>query len=364
MKRPNGSGNVYKRGQTWTARVVDHYVTVDGKLRPVWKTKGGFKKKSDALLYIPKLIEATPIAEKKPQTLESYWLAYERDDLPHLSTSKQVAYRSAWKKLDGIAHYSVDKLTVGLLRDTVNRVTTSYYTARDCKVLLNHLFALAAADGWVSKDLPSFITLPKLVEKEREVFTSNEQEALWKLYEKGNLDAAIPLVMIYTGLMPGEMMVLKTEHINLEKKTIFGVGMKTKVRRESVVYLPDDVVPVLEDLIAAAQPSGFLFKRVEREWYERYYSALEKAGCRRLEPYCCRHSTATRLAISEGVAPQTIQRMMRWSSTKMLDRYAHPDSDDLHAAANVLRRKQDKQDQPDQPEQQAEQGPQTDPETA
>ena len=28
-KRPNGTGNVYKRGETWTARVVDHYVTVE-----------------------------------------------------------------------------------------------------------------------------------------------------------------------------------------------------------------------------------------------------------------------------------------------------------------------------------------------
>ena len=66
--------------------------------------------------------------------------------------------------------------------------------------------------------------------------------------------------------------------------------------------------------------------------------ALEAAGCRRLEPYCCRHSTATRLAITENIAPQTIQRIMRWSTSRMLDRYTHPDTSDIHDAANTIRK--------------------------
>ena len=148
--------------------------------------------------------------------------------------------------------------------------------------------------------------------------------------------------MICTGMMPGEMMNLKIENIDLQNQRITGVGMKTKVRRSSPVILPEDIVPVLEDLIAHAQQSGYLFKRNETNWYRDYYAALERAGCRRLEPYCCRHSTATRLAISESIAPQTIQRIMRWSSTKMLDRYAHPDSSDVLTAANTIKKLTDK----------------------
>ena len=30
--------------------------------------------------------------------------------------------------------------------------------------------------------------------------------------------------------------------------------------------------------------------------------------------------------------------MMRWSTTKMLDRYAHPDESDVIEAANTIRR--------------------------
>ena len=95
---------------------------------------------------------------------------------------------------------------------------------------------------------------------------------------------------------------------------------------------------MVEDLMIHALPSGYLWPRNEDRWYVTYYDALNAAGCRRLEPYCCRHSIATRLAISEGIAPQTIKRMMRWSTTKMLDRYAHQDEADVIEAANTLKR--------------------------
>lgn len=345
-KRPNGTGYVYPRGTTWTARVVDHWVAAgEGKkgLRPVWKTKGGFKTKRDALNYIPTLIGLTPAGEKKIPVLKEYWETFKKNELPKLSVSKQVAYKGAWKKLSALAEYRVDKITVTMIREAVEKQATSYYTARDMKVVLSHLFKLIGADGWASKDLPSYIVLPTLEEKEREVFTDDEQKALWKLYESGDMDAAIPLVMICTGMMPGEMQALKVEHIDLEKHQITGVGMKTKVRKASPIYLPDDIIPVIEDLIAHARPDGFIFTRREKIWYDQYYAALEKAKCRRLEPYCCRHSTATRLAITEGIAPQTVQRAMRWSTSRMLDRYAHPDSTEVYSAMNTIK-KPDTQD--------------------
>jgi len=230
-----------------------------------------------------------------------------------------------------------EAVTVAQLRELVSGVAPSYYPARDCKTLLTRLFELAGADGWCSKDLPSYIVLPRLEEKQRQVFTDMEQAALWKLYEAGDMRAAIPLLMISTGMMPGEMQRLKVERIDLADHTISGVGMKTKVRRESPVFIPDDAMPLVEDLITHAQPSGFLWARNEDKWYAEYYAALSAANCRRLEPYCCRHSTATRLAISEGIAPQTIKRMMRWSTTKMLDRYAHPDDAHVRQAANTLK---------------------------
>ena len=44
------------------------------------------------------------------------------------------------------------------------------------------------------------------------------------------------------------------------------------------------------------------------------------------------------IARKEGIAPQTIKRIMRWSTTRMLDRYTHPSQDDALRAINTLKR--------------------------
>ena len=333
--RGNGQGTVYKRGKTWTARVVVGWKErPTGGSTPVYRTKGGFPRKKDALDYIPTLKQEKP-KTKAPRLIDC-WTTYHDGEFQQLSKSKQTAYSGAWKKLSAIHYRPVNQITVAEIRDAVSQVANTYYTVRDCKTVLTRLFEFAGADGWCNKDLPSYIVMPKLSEKERQVFTDMEQLALWRLYESGDIRAAIPLMMICTGLMPGECQNLKVENIKLDEHKIVGVGMKTKVRKESPVFLPNDILPIVEDLITNAQPSGYLWPRNADKWYADYYAALEAAGCRRLEPYSCRHTTATRLAITENIAPQTIRRMMRWSTAKMLDRYAHPDEADILNAANAI----------------------------
>jgi integrase len=340
--RPNGAGSAYRRGKTWTAQVVVAYRPSGDEEHPrkkaVYRTKGGFKTKREALDYCVILKQGNYKPKASVPKLVEYWDTYSAGELQKLSKSKQCAYNGAWKKLSALQYRPVDQITVAELRDVVAKAATTYYTVKDCKAVLMRLFELAGADGWASKDLPSYIVMPALEEKEREPFTDGEQAALWKLYESGDLRAAIPLLMICTGMMPGEAQKLRVDHIDLEALEIYGAGLKTKVRRKSPIIIPEDVLPIVQDLIDNAQPSGFIWKRVESEWYADYYAALEKAGCRRLEPYSCRHTTATRLAISEGIAPQTIKRMMRWSTSKMLDRYAHPDQAAVHTAANTIKK--------------------------
>lgn len=338
-KRGNGQGNAYRRGGTWTARVVVGWRLAPDdplKLRPVWRTKGGFRTKREALEYCP-MLRTEERARRAPK-LAQYWETYSGGEMEQLSDSKRTAYKCAWNKLAALHWRPVDQISVAELRNVVSAEAKTYYPARDCRTVLTRLFELAGADGWCSKDLPSYIVLPKLQEREREAFSETEQAALWRLYEAGDMRAAIPLLMISTGMMPGEMQNLRVEHIDLDAQKIVGVGMKTKVRRESPVYLPADVLPLVADLMARAQPSGYIWARNEARWYADYYAALEAAGVRRLEPYCCRHTTATRLAITEGIAPQTVKRMMRWSTTRMLDRYAHPDDADVINAADTLRK--------------------------
>lgn len=337
-QRASGTGTAVKRGNSWTADVtVGWYTDEDGKKHRKRVRKGGFKTRAEALAYCPTLLGLE--IKKKAPPLRDYWNTYSNGEMDKLSDSKRTAYTIAWNKLKEFEFRPIDTLTVADLRRIVAEKAPTYYPARDMKVLLTHLFTLGAADGWVSKDLPSFILLPEKNETTREPFTEDEQKALWMAYEAGCGDAAIPLIMIYTGMMTGEMRRLTVEMIDFENRRIVGVGLKTEVRKAAPVYLPNDILPVLQD--AAEGKSERLWPCSEDSFYERYYAALEAAGVRRLTPYSCRHTTATALAISENIAPETVRKVMRWSTTAMLSRYAHPDDSDALAAVDKLKRKAD-----------------------
>lgn len=338
-QRANGTGTAYKYGKGWMAEVTIGWITDENgkKLRRRLR-KSGFKTRTDALAYTASLLDRQQ--KKKAPQLSEYWNTYSGGEMEKLSDSKRTAYKIAWEKLKSISLRPIDSLTVSDLRRVVGEKAATYYPARDMKVLLSHLFTLGAADGWCSKDLPSFIILPDRNETAREPFTEDEQKALWKAYESGVTDAVIPLIMIYTGMMTGEMRRLTVDMIDFENRRIIGVGLKTEVRKAAPVYLPADILPLLQE--AAAGKDGKVWPCSTDDFYIRYYAALEAAGTRRLTPYSCRHTTATALAISENIAPETVRKVMRWSTTAMLSRYAHPDDADALAAVDKLKRKTEK----------------------
>lgn len=331
MRTP-GTGSVYKRKDRpgWTAQVVVGYRDSG---TPIYKRQA-YRTKKEAVLAIDALRKK---ADEKPvPTVSYYYKAFCKGRGANISKDKQDAYRIAYNRLKPIHDKPMNELTVPMLQALVSETCASYYPARDVRVLLNHLFKLAAADGNANPAIPGLIEIPKLQETHREAFTDDEQKLLWASWEAGKADVAIPLIMIYTGMMTGEMRRLEASMIDLEKLEITGVGLKTKERKEKSVLIPDAIVPLLQDLMEK-HPEGRLYPIGEEDFYNLYYAALIDAGItRHLTPYSCRHTTATALAISANVAPQTVQRIMRWTSTKMMDRYVHPDDRAARDAINKV----------------------------
>ena len=336
-QRPNGTGCAFQRkGQkTWTAQYTvptGWYLDDKGKRHRKYKTKGGFKTKADALNYIETLRKES---DRKPcPPLSEYWNQYSEGDLLKLGPDKILAYKLAWRRMESLSYRKVDTISLKEMQECIDSQTKTYYPAKDMKQLFKKLFARAAAEKYVDKDLPEFIALPELEEGEQTPFTVEEQKALWKCYESGYRDAAIPLIMIYTGMMTGEMEKLQQSMIRWDENLIVGVSMKTKVRKKSPVFFPDDIKPLLADLYAGTDKP--IFTKHKTDIYNRYYAALAAAGTRKLVPYSCRHTTATRLAIDKTIAPQTVKKVMRWSTSKLLDRYAHPDYNDAINAMQAL----------------------------
>lgn len=323
--RGNGTGSVYRVGKSWAAAVTAGYKIelVDGvpKSTAIRRKKQGFKTKKEAMAYIS-VLQSENIQRKTP-TLNELWIAYQQGAYTKLSASKQESYRIAWKRLEHIRTVRITDLTTPALQECVNKTAKTYYTARDVKDLLSKLYQIAMADQFVPTNLAKFLTLPDKESKEREAFNDNEMRLLWSDYAAGNLWTGYILLMIYTGMMPGELLEARKENINWERKEIVKSGKKTKVRKETPIVLADVIIPVLADLCANSK-SEKLITINKDNFYKVYYETLERAGTRKLAPYSCRHSTATALALA-NIAPSVIQQIMRHAKITTTQQYIHID---------------------------------------
>ena len=335
-RRSNGEGRVWKRGRSWYAQVTlySQAEIVNGKkiYRQKKRTKGGFATKRDALEYLSTLRSS---AGRRTPTLLELWTMFEKNDLPKLSESKKSAYKKARERLDGLIGRRIDTLTVSELQELVDREAFSYYTARDIKTLLSHLYKKAMPDGYVTQNLSAFLVLPELDEKEAEPFTGDEVQKLWSAFAGGDTFIGYLLLMIYTGMMPGELFACRKDMIDYDRLEIFGCGKKTKKRKKEVpIVFPAFIAPVLQEL-AAASPKDKLVPLYETEWYDAYHEAVRRAGVRDLPPYSCRHTTGTEAARLNLSAP-VIQTVMRHSKITTTQKYIHLGSDSAHSAVNQL----------------------------
>lgn len=331
-RRGNGTGTAFKRGKTWTAqRTMYTTVDEDGMKHRKYATKGGFATKKDALLYLESLSDAEKRTVPK---LIDLWTAYEKNELPGLSKDKKTAYKKARQRLDGLMGRKIDTLTTADLQETVNRECKSYYTARDCKTVLSKLYQSACADRFVPTNLAQYIKLPSLEEKEAEPFTSDEVDKMWAAYADGDLFLGYLLVMIYSGMMPGELLDLKKSMIDLDRCEIYGNGKKTEIRKKNAIVFADCIRPVLEELMVQTEGDKLICRQRDA-WYKDYHAAVTRIGIRDLPPYSCRHTTGTEAA-RQNLNAAIIQKIMRHGKITTSQKYIHLGSEEAHSGTNQL----------------------------
>lgn len=333
--RPNGTGTAYKRGSTWTAQVtVGIKRDPDtGRVQQVRRTKGGFKTKREALEFCQQLANAA--MPKKHVTFGDLWEQYEKTKYRQLSTSKQCSYRTALKRIGDMIYTRIDAVTIADLQELVDGLT--FYCAQDIKSILRHMYRIAMMQGWTSRDLSEYIVLPPKTETERTPFSDEEIRAIWRGYDGGDTWAGYILLMIYTGMMPGELLHCRKDMIHLDSHQIVGAGLKTAERKARPIVIADFLMPVVQALIDYTGDAPLLCDTYKKAFYKKYYDCLDRCGCRRLTPYSCRHTTATACAVGAKIAPSVIQRIMRHAKLSTTQLYIHPDESAVLDAINTLR---------------------------
>ncbi|MBO5921744.1 MAG: tyrosine-type recombinase/integrase [Oscillospiraceae bacterium] len=331
-QRGNGQGSVYKRGDKWAAEITQgYYIDTDGKRKRKVRRKCGFDKKKDALAYLETLrTQAQPVAVSSVADLYSL---YHSEAEKKLSHSKMQAYEIAWKKIVGsVGFRKITALTVPELQTITDTAGTSYYTKRDIKNLLSHLYRIAIRDDITDKNRAQYIQLPEHETAERAVFTEDEIAELWSFSDHYIVKHI--LVMIYTGMRPAEILSVKVENIFLKDHYLTG-GVKTRKSKSRKIIIADKVSSTLAELVQTAKGIR-LSNYTKNAFYDAWNDFRVSHGIREeLTPYCCRHTYVTRLTALK-VSPAMLQELVGHEDYETTLEYTHLSIADRLAEVNRL----------------------------
>lgn len=334
-RRGNGLGTAYKRGNYWQAEfTVGYYKDESGKLKRRKRTKSGFKTKREALDYITNLK-----ANKKQSTVnfECLWSSFVSGTMQTLSKSKQTAYNIAWNKIKGdMCYRTIDDVTTDDLQSIVDQYGTSYYTKRDIKNLLSHLYKIAMHDDYITQNKSTFILLPKLETSERDIFTESEIQKLWADYTStASPITAHLLIMLYTGMRPGEILSAKKDNVRIEEHYLIG-GIKTSKGRKRKIILPDKIIPIITALMSRSARATITPYSDETYFYDDWALKKEELNLNKsLVPYCCRHTYVTNCT-KLHMSPAMLQELTGHEDYDTTLDYTHLSIADRLAEVNKL----------------------------
>lgn len=326
--RGNGQGSVIKEPNgTYTAVKTQ----MRGDKRMVRK-KRGFRTKKDAIAYLPLLLFEPDPQEEKKITFADLYAEWSRKHFEKLSDSKITAYKIAYKRCEPLYPRVWSTITLKQMQAVVDSLP-SYYTKRDCKLLLSLMGEFAERNEYADKNRGKLIDLPPLEAKEKQAFTVDEVQALWKDYENGNTFTGYALIMIYTGMRFGELKDVLLENIHLEDGYLTG-GKKTEAGKNRPIMIVDCIKPVIRKLSEGRKAK--LLEQHPDYFRARFDAMTERAGVRPLKPHSCRHTFCTMLALA-GVQPGIIQKVAGHTSYNTTATYTHLQSvaDGLAAVARM-----------------------------
>ena len=316
---PNGSGTVYKRGQTYTVSLRYWNGTYRASV-----SKGGFKTKREALAYVPELTKRTQLHRTEKIGFCELWeRVQETVRFQKLSEDKKKTWRYAFAKCSALyGCKDVRELRYEHLQKCIEGMT--YYPARDVKVLLSAMYQLAMKMEICTKNYAELMELPKLEQTEKDVFTNEEIRMLWQCMDPFR---DYILIMLYCGLRPVEMRKLRTENVLLDERLLTG-GQKTDYSKKNYIVIPEIVAPLFERF------RPWLFSKSAFE--KRFASCLKHAGIvRELSPGCCRHTFVTNLTLVED-STAMIQKAARHTKYQTTLNYTHIPVDDVRKTVNKL----------------------------
>lgn len=345
MRNPNGFGCVFKlngrRRKPYAARITVGW-TDEGK--QIYKNLGTYSSYKEAMQVLndynsnPYDIDASKI------TFAEIYKKWSSTKFIKLSKSMIAGYKNAYescKELHDVPFVLIRKFHIQELIDKSNKT----YSGREkIKMLTSQLFEYGMENDIVNKNYSNYLDLGEKPDKSliRIPFSIEE---ITKLYSSLHIYRYIDtiLMMIFTGVRPSELLLLKTNDVFLDDN-YFVCGIKTASSKNRKVPISRFVRPFFEKYYSEAIKNNSEFLITNTEGYNMKYSNYNRDKFHRIMeqlemshmPHDGRHTFATYMSKCKADKLCT-QLIMGHSPKVLIDKtYVHKNIDDLQLEINKL----------------------------
>lgn len=237
-----------------------------------------------------------------------------------LSKSAQGSHRTAWRYINRCATIPVSEINKDTFQRSIDEMRKDGLkreTMAKARNLASLLCKEAMGLGLMTVNFGQLVQLPKSDTEPAKPFSSEQIQRIWDASDAGNKDAKTVLVLIYTGMRPGELLSTDIgEHLHIDGQYWFvRHGSKSSAGRNRLIPIPlvlHDVILELVDgrisgpLIAAEQGG---FWRLDNWRPRRFKPLMEQLGLHNYTVYSCRHTYAD-LQKRRQVAPEIMMEIM------------------------------------------------------
>jgi integrase len=253
MRLPNGFGNVSKlsgkRRNPWRARKTSGW-TIDEKTqkaKQTYITIGYYPTRQLALQALseyntnPYDLDATKI------TFAEIYEKWSEKKFEEIDDSNVNGYKAAYKSCGILYNMKFTDIKLAHLQSVVDNSGKNYPSLRKLKTLFNQLFDYAVMNEIISKDrhIVEYVDIGE-EEQSTKHYRFNEEEVatLWK-WAGGNEYVQLMLMMIYSGVRPGELFNTKSSCVDLEAR-YFTIEKGKNVNATRKVPIHDRTLPFFE----------------------------------------------------------------------------------------------------------------------
>ena len=340
-RRGNGQGTVYKdKNGKWIAEYTIGWDEGDGEILRRKRKKRGFATKNEAIAYIPNLKQDLPQQDVNVKFKDLYkkWMERHKEKVGQSTIN---CYKSAYKYFSPLYYVEISKIRTEHLQKCIDECPHGKRTKENMKALGTSLWRYAMQLDIVDRNYAEYLYIQREEQAEKTAFSKEQLDLMWSSVGVCP-DIKYVLVLCYTGMRLGELLVAMTENYNREEG-YFVTGIKTDAGKNRIITISPKIKPFFDDF----GKGEYLFteQKISQKKFRNdiYYPALQSLNLDLLDgdgahiytPHCCRHTFATLMKYVDAPATDK-QKLIGHSTFQMTAHYTHTDLDSLRAITDNL----------------------------